>query len=171
MAVLESGVTLVSRSGYDVKNHRVFLRRTKYDALRKEDFYVGNRINVFSRQLHLVDYGDQYTARRVGDKKEKTLAMIKPDAVPKMGSIMESIIDTGFTITKAKMVLLSRAEAMDFYSEHQAKSFFNPPTILSPFEVGEQLEKFSSFFWKEWEVQDTSDMRKKDHSLLLPSFQ
>ncbi|KAM3932896.1 nucleoside diphosphate kinase homolog 7 isoform 1-T1 [Leptodactylus fuscus] len=110
---------------YDVKNHRVFLRRTKYDALRKEDFYVGNKINIFSRQLHLVDYGDQYTARKIGSKKEKTLAMIKPDAVPKMGSIIEAVIDSGFTITKAKMVLLSRAEAMDFYSEHHSKSFFN----------------------------------------------
>lgn len=109
---------------YDVKNHRVFLRRTKYDTLRKEDFYIGNKINVFSRQLHLVDYGDQYTARKVGSKKEKTLAMIKPDAVIKMGSIIEAVLDSGFTITKAKMVLLSRAEAMDFYSEHQSKSFF-----------------------------------------------
>ncbi|XP_072282782.1 nucleoside diphosphate kinase homolog 7 [Pyxicephalus adspersus] len=110
---------------YDVKNHRVFLRRTKYEALRKEDLYVGNKINVFSRHLHLVDYGDQYTARRLGSKKEKTLAMIKPDAVTKLGSIIEAILDTGFTITKAKMVKLSRAEAMDFYSEHQSKSFFN----------------------------------------------
>ncbi|XP_069617787.1 nucleoside diphosphate kinase homolog 7 [Ranitomeya imitator] len=109
---------------YDVKNHRVFLRRTKYDTLREEDLYVGNKINVFSRQLHLVDYGDQYTARKVGSKKEKTLAMIKPDAVQKMGSIIEAVLDFGFAITKAKMVYLSRAEAMDFYSEHQSKSFF-----------------------------------------------
>ncbi|XP_063811723.1 nucleoside diphosphate kinase 7 isoform X2 [Pseudophryne corroboree] len=110
---------------FDLKNHRVFLRRTKYDALRKEDLFVGNKINVFSRQLHLVDYGDQYTARKVGSKKEKTLAMIKPDAILKMGSIIEAILDSGFFITKAKMVLLSRTEAMDFYSEHQSKSFYN----------------------------------------------
>ncbi|XP_053313477.1 nucleoside diphosphate kinase 7 isoform X2 [Spea bombifrons] len=110
---------------YDVKNHRIFLRRTKYEELRKEDLFVGNKINVFSRLLHLIDYGDQYTARKVGSKKEKTLAMIKPDAVMKMGSIIESILDSGFLITKAKMVLLSRAEAMDFYREHHSKSFFN----------------------------------------------
>ncbi|KAM4796897.1 nucleoside diphosphate kinase homolog 7 isoform 2-T2 [Rhinophrynus dorsalis] len=110
---------------YDVKNHRVFLRRTKYDDLHKEDLFVGNKINVFSRQLHLVDYGDQFTARKVGSKKEKTLALIKPDAVMKLGSIIETILDSGFTITKAKMVLLSRVEAMDFYNEHHSKSFFN----------------------------------------------
>ncbi|XP_075445540.1 nucleoside diphosphate kinase homolog 7 isoform X2 [Ascaphus truei] len=110
---------------YDVKNHRVFLRRTKYDELHKEDLFLGNKINVFSRQLHLVDYGDQYTSRKVGSKKEKTLALIKPDAVIKMGSIIETILDSGFTITKMKMVLLSRKEAMDFYNEHQSKPFFN----------------------------------------------
>lgn len=37
----------------------------------------------------------------------RTLAMIKPDAVTKMGSIIEAILDTGFLITKAKMVQLS----------------------------------------------------------------
>jgi len=32
---------------------------------------VGNRVNVFSRQLHLVDYGDQYTANQLGSRKER----------------------------------------------------------------------------------------------------
>ncbi|XP_053562484.1 nucleoside diphosphate kinase 7 [Bombina bombina] len=110
---------------YDVKNHRVFLRRTKYDGLQKEDLFIGNKINIFSRLLHLVDYGDQYTSREVGSKKEKTLALIKPDAIKKMGSIIETILDSGFIITKTKMVLLTREEAMDFYSEHHTKSFFS----------------------------------------------
>ncbi|KAM8977142.1 nucleoside diphosphate kinase homolog 7 [Pelodytes ibericus] len=110
---------------FDVKNHRVFLRRTKYEELHKEDLFVGNKINVFSRLLHLIDYGDQYTARKVGSKKEKTLAMIKPDAVMKMGSVIDAIISTGFVIPKAKMVQLNRMEAIDFYSEHQSKSFFS----------------------------------------------
>ncbi|KAG8450473.1 hypothetical protein GDO86_002942 [Hymenochirus boettgeri] len=110
---------------YDMKSHRLFLRRTKYDEVRKEDLFVGNKINVFSRLLQLVDYGDQYTARKVGSKKEKTLALIKPDAVTKMGLIIEAILDSGFVISKAKMVQLSRTEAMDFYNEHQSRSFFS----------------------------------------------
>ncbi|KAE8622944.1 hypothetical protein XENTR_v10005437 [Xenopus tropicalis] len=110
---------------YDIKNHRVFLRRTKYDEICKDDLFVGNKINVFSRHLHLIDYADQYTSRKVGSKKEKTLALIKPDAVTKMGSIIEAILDSGFVISKAKMVLLLRTEAMDFYNEHHSKSFFS----------------------------------------------
>lgn len=56
---------------FDVKNQRIFLRRTKYDDLHPEDLFVGNRVNVFSRQLNLIDYGDQYTANKLGSKKER----------------------------------------------------------------------------------------------------
>ncbi|CAK7311788.1 Nucleoside diphosphate kinase 7 [Vulpes lagopus] len=56
---------------HDVKNHRTFLKRTKYDDLHLEDLFIGNKVNVFSRQLVLIDYGDQYTARQLGSRKEK----------------------------------------------------------------------------------------------------
>ncbi|XP_076205547.1 nucleoside diphosphate kinase homolog 7 isoform X2 [Aptenodytes patagonicus] len=56
---------------YDVKNHRTFLKRTKYESLHLEDLFVGNKITVFSRHLSLVDYGDQYTARKLGSRKER----------------------------------------------------------------------------------------------------
>uniref|UniRef100_A0A673TA08 Nucleoside diphosphate kinase homolog 7 n=1 Tax=Suricata suricatta TaxID=37032 RepID=A0A673TA08_SURSU len=92
---------------HDVKNHRTFLKRTKYDDLHLEDLFIGNKVNVFSRQLVLIDYGDQYTARQLGSRKEKTLALIKPDAVSKAGEIIEMINKAGFTITKLKMMMLS----------------------------------------------------------------
>ncbi|XP_037764690.1 nucleoside diphosphate kinase 7 isoform X2 [Chelonia mydas] len=93
---------------YDVKNHRTFLKRTKYDDLHLEDLFIGNKVTVFSRHLSLVDYGDQYTARKLGSRKERTLALIKPDAVPKIGDLIDIIINAGLTITKAKMMVLSR---------------------------------------------------------------
>ncbi|NXP70164.1 NDK7 kinase, partial [Ramphastos sulfuratus] len=110
---------------YDVKNHRTFLKRTKYESLHLEDLFVGNKITVFSRHLSIVDYGDQYTARKLGSRKERTLALIKPDAMPKLGELIDIIINAGFTITKAKMMMLSRKEAADFYVDHQSKPFYN----------------------------------------------
>ncbi|KAM6287073.1 nucleoside diphosphate kinase homolog 7 isoform 2-T2 [Spheniscus humboldti] len=110
---------------YDVKNRRTFLKRTKYESLHLEDLFVGNKITVFSRHLSLVDYGDQYTARKLGSRKERTLALIKPDAMPKIGELIDIIINAGFTITKAKMMALSRKEAADFYVDHQSKPFYN----------------------------------------------
>ncbi|KAM6921807.1 nucleoside diphosphate kinase homolog 7 isoform 1-T2 [Xenentodon cancila] len=110
---------------FDVKNQRIFLRRTKYDDIRQEDLFVGNRVNVFSRQLNLIDYGDQYTANKLGSKKERTLALIKPDVVTKIGDVIELIYSSNLIVTKAKMTKLTWSQAADFYVEHQSKPFFN----------------------------------------------
>ncbi|XP_028614454.1 nucleoside diphosphate kinase 7 [Grammomys surdaster] len=110
---------------HDVKNRRTFLKRTKYEDLRLEDLFIGNKVNVFSRQLVLIDYGDQYTARQLGSRKEKTLALIKPDAVSKAGEIIEMINKSGFTITKLRMMTLTRKEATDFHVDHHSRPFYN----------------------------------------------
>uniref|UniRef100_A0A665TXU1 Nucleoside diphosphate kinase homolog 7 n=1 Tax=Echeneis naucrates TaxID=173247 RepID=A0A665TXU1_ECHNA len=107
---------------FDVKNQRIFLRRTKYDDIHQEDLFVGNRVNVFSRQLNLIEYGDQYTANKLGSKKERTLALIKPDVVTKIGDVLELIYSSNLIVTKAKM---TKSQAADFYVEHQSKPFFN----------------------------------------------
>ncbi|TKS74823.1 Nucleoside diphosphate kinase 7 [Collichthys lucidus] len=110
---------------FDVKNQRIFLRRTKYDDLHSEDLFIGNRVNVFSRQLNLIDYGDQYTANKLGSKKERTLALIKPDVVTKIGDVLELIYSNNLIVTKAKMTQLTWSQAADFYLEHQSKPFFS----------------------------------------------
>ncbi|KAL2311447.1 hypothetical protein Nmel_003153 [Mimus melanotis] len=128
---------------YDVKNRRTFLRRTKYESLHLEDLYVGSKVTVFSRHLTIVDYGNLYTSRKLGSRKEslkgsdflmasekqsgtcfwyrykasfsmvsaggssRTLALIKPDGMRKIGELFDIIINAGLTITKAKMMLLS----------------------------------------------------------------
>ncbi|XP_068449040.1 nucleoside diphosphate kinase homolog 7 isoform X2 [Clinocottus analis] len=110
---------------YDVKNQRVFLRRTRYEQLQPEDLFLGNRVTVFSRQLHLLEYGDQYTAKHLGSRKERTLALIKPDAVSRLGDVLEQISSSNLLVTKAKMTTLSWTQAEDFYVEHHSKPFYN----------------------------------------------
>ncbi|XP_053723628.1 nucleoside diphosphate kinase 7 [Synchiropus splendidus] len=110
---------------YDIKNQRMFLRRSKYDGLNLDDLFVGNRITIFSRQLSVIDYGDPYTSKRLGSKKERTVALIKPDAVSKIGDILEMIYAANLILTKAKMTRLTWFQAADFYAEHQSKSFYN----------------------------------------------
>lgn len=57
---------------FDIKNHRVFLKKTKVsDCLRLEDLYIGSTVNILSRQLKFVDYGDDYTRTRFSHKKER----------------------------------------------------------------------------------------------------
>ena len=57
---------------------------------------------------------------------EKTLAIIKPDAVERglIGAILDRIERNGFKITGLKMKTLSQPEAEGFYHMHKDRSFF-----------------------------------------------
>ncbi|RZL56155.1 MAG: nucleoside-diphosphate kinase [Variovorax sp.] len=57
---------------------------------------------------------------------ERTLSIIKPDAVAKnvIGKIVSRFEDAGLKIVAAKLVQLSRAEAEQFYAVHSARPFF-----------------------------------------------
>lgn len=57
---------------------------------------------------------------------ERTLSIIKPDAVAKnvIGEIYSRFEKGGLTIVAARMKHLSRAEAEDFYAVHRERPFF-----------------------------------------------
>ena len=57
---------------------------------------------------------------------EKTLSIIKPDCVKKnvIGQILARFEGAGLKIVAAKMVHLSREEAMQFYHIHRERPFF-----------------------------------------------
>jgi nucleoside-diphosphate kinase len=58
---------------------------------------------------------------------ERTLAIVKPDAVAKgvAGQILTRIEQAGFKILAAKLVHMSQADAAGFYAVHRDKPFFN----------------------------------------------
>ena len=58
---------------------------------------------------------------------ERTLSIIKPDAVAKnvIGKIYTRFESAGLKIAAAKMVHLSQAEAEGFYAVHRERPFFN----------------------------------------------
>lgn len=57
---------------------------------------------------------------------QRTLAIIKPDAVAKgaTGKIIARIEQSGFTILAARMILMSDGQARGFYHVHKEKGFF-----------------------------------------------
>jgi len=57
---------------------------------------------------------------------ERTLAIIKPDAVAKgvMGQIIARIEGAGLRILAAKLIHMSREEAAGFYIVHKARPFY-----------------------------------------------
>lgn len=59
---------------------------------------------------------------------ERTLSIIKPDAVAKniIGEIYRRFEQGGLQIVGAKMLRLSEQQAGGFYAEHKGKPFFEP---------------------------------------------
>ncbi|MFQ6672512.1 MAG: nucleoside-diphosphate kinase, partial [Candidatus Tectimicrobiota bacterium] len=55
---------------------------------------------------------------------ERTLAIIKPDAVERglTGSIVQILEEAGFTIVALKKVALTKAQAQAFYHVHRERS-------------------------------------------------
>lgn len=59
--------------------------------------------------------------------QERTLSIIKPDAVSKnhIGNIIQRFEKAGLHIAAARMLHLSRAQAEEFYAIHKGRPFYN----------------------------------------------
>jgi nucleoside-diphosphate kinase len=83
---------------------------------------------------------------------ERTLSLIKPDAVSKqaIGAILQMIEGAGLRIVSTKMLRLSRAQAEGFYAVHQARPFFGSlcefmssgPIVASVLEADKAIERY-----------------------------
>ena len=56
--------------------------------------------------------------------KERTLAIIKPEAIKYTGEIIVKILERGFRIVDKRVRRLTLEEAADFYAEHASSSIF-----------------------------------------------
>jgi len=109
---------------FDIKNRRLFLKRSKFENLSMKDLYIGAIINIHARQLKITAYADQYTRNKLEQSTSKTYAMIKPDAVGRAGEIIKLIHQEDFVVCQAKKIMLTRSDAEQFYGEHSGKDFF-----------------------------------------------
>jgi len=73
--------------------------------------------------------------------KDRTFAMIKPDAITRMGQIISEVQNQGFIMGKVKLTRFTRQQAINFYAEHRGKAFFEGLInfITSDFVVGMEL--------------------------------
>lgn len=113
---------------YDIKNKRGFLKRCEYAGVNLEDMYIGSVLTIYSRQLTIVDYADDFTRKSFQKAREKTFGMIKPDAYLNIGRILTQIYKDGFKINKLKMSRFDEYSGGEFYGEHKGKHFF--PTLM-----------------------------------------
>eukprot|EP00898_Chlorokybus_atmophyticus_P000054 jgi/Chlat1/1049/Chrsp110S01534 len=109
---------------FDVKNRRVFLKRCEYPSVQKEHVFVGSAVSVYARHLKLTGYADEYTRKRLTMQSERTLGLVKPDALKHLGKILDAAYSSGFTIGHMRMCRLALDDAKAFYAVHTGKSFY-----------------------------------------------
>ena len=104
---------------------------------------------------------------------ERTLSIVKPDAVAKnvIGQIYSRFDDAGLKVVAAKMKHLSRAEAEGFYAVHKERPFFNDLVsfmISGPVMV--QVLEGEGAVLKNRELMGATDPKKADAGTIRADF-
>lgn len=89
---------------YDIKTKRCFLKRCSYPSLSLKEVFVGATINVFSRPLKVVDYGDEFTRGHFTIGSGEFMICISERGLSIAGRIIESITAKELRIKKLRMV-------------------------------------------------------------------
>ena len=96
---------------YDKKMCRDFVKRVEYPNVKLEDLFIGAKVTIFSRVIHVVGYGDIATTRLQKVDRESTFAMIKPCSYQNVGKILTQVQKAGFQINRLKMSKFSKETA------------------------------------------------------------
>lgn len=106
-------------------------------------------------------------------KTERTLSIIKPDAVQKnvIGEIYSRFEKAGLKVIASKMTQLSQAEAEGFYAVHKARPFFNDLVkfmISGPVMI--QVLEGSNAILKNRELMGATDPKKAEKGTIRADF-
>ena len=104
---------------------------------------------------------------------ERTLSIIKPDAVAKnvVGQILARFEGAGLKIIAARMMQLSKADAEQFYGVHKARPFFNDLVafmISGPVMV--QVLEGEGAILKNRDLMGATDPKKADKGTIRADF-
>jgi len=89
---------------YDLKNRRTFLKRCDYPSITAKDLYKGNTITVYSRQLEIADYGDEFTRKIFCESASEETIMVAAAQLPQMGRILDAIQAAEITISSLVLI-------------------------------------------------------------------
>jgi len=104
---------------------------------------------------------------------ERTLAIIKPDAVAAhhTGKIIQRIEESGFTIRAMRLLALTKSEAEGFYAVHRERPFFQSlttfmssgPVVVLALEAPDAIKKWRT-------LMGATDPAKADAGTLRKDF-
>ncbi|GFH57430.1 hypothetical protein CTEN210_13906 [Chaetoceros tenuissimus] len=90
-----------------VKTKRKFLSRSKIldENVSTIDFNVGNVLVLFSRELKLVDYGDEKTKELLSPQNMKVIGIVSLDSISSLGNVIsDSIESRGLKLVNLKLI-------------------------------------------------------------------
>ena len=105
--------------------------------------------------------------------QERTLSIIKPDAVKKnvVGRIVARFEEAGLRIVAARMMHLSRAEAEGFYAVHRGRPFFGDLVeFMTSGPVLVQVLEGDNAIAKNRELMGATDPKKAEKGTIRADF-
>ena len=96
---------------FDIKNHRVFLKRVPLPSLNPRDLFLGANVTVFSRSLKIVEFGDEITRREFASKSETAIVAIGAEALSKAGEAMQAVLREDVIIINVRLCVFTAQEA------------------------------------------------------------
>ena len=76
----------------DVKSKKMFLKKSACPSeITAEDFAVGKKLLLFSRELDIIDYGDLKTKQKLAHQHQQTVVLLGPDIYVQWGSILDCL--------------------------------------------------------------------------------
>jgi len=109
----------------DMTHKRRFLRRLKVDTVTFSELYLENVINIYSRQMTVVEYADSCTSQYMEPRTQRAFLLIKPEAIKHLGNILMEI-EKNFRVLRAKMCTLTKYEGEKFYDHYNGQECHTP---------------------------------------------
>jgi nucleoside-diphosphate kinase len=76
----------------DLKLKRVFLKKSACPPeVAASDLYMGAKVLIFSRELDIVDYGDEYTSRKLCNQTQPSMVLLTAKCYNYWGRFIDSI--------------------------------------------------------------------------------
>ncbi|VDD74977.1 unnamed protein product, partial [Mesocestoides corti] len=101
---------------YDLKHHRLFLRKLKQADLKVSDLYIGSSVNILSRHLRIVQFADEFTSNALSGNSERCVCIISPLGTCSAGKYIGQFEDNGFKIVNLKLLYLDSTDVRTYFS-------------------------------------------------------
>lgn len=96
---------------FDVKNKKLFLRKCAAPPhISKKDFFLGNKMTVYHRELELVECADGTTREKMTNASQRAFLLFTPECSSHWGRMLDFAQNAGsLSITDMRMIMLDDA--------------------------------------------------------------